>query len=191
MTKLPAGETIQAHIDRAVSDDDDDVPLFEPPLPPSPNADGTPRCFDDIKFAFHYGHPITEAERAYFSAALDFKPAEDKADCAKCADRAARQRAFAKKATPKAIAARKAKAQEWNDPTKLAAIQIWNEKGRLTCPHTIKSLRHRGQYPNVNGKELGTETVRKFLAKLRKEVGAIERLSTEKRRVSFPFSEHV
>lgn len=168
MTKLPAGETPQTRIDRAVSDDDD-TPIFEPPLPSPPNADGTPRCFDDIKLAIQYNQPITETERAYFSAALDFKPAEDKTDCAKCADRAARQREFVKKATPKAIAARKAKAQEWSDPTKLAAIQIWNEKGRLSCPHTIKSLRHRGQYPKVNGKELRTETVRKFLVKLRKE----------------------
>lgn len=168
MTKLPAGETLQAHIDRAVSNDDD-VPLFEPPLPPPPNADGTPRCFDDIKFAFHYGHPVTEAERAYFSAALDFKPAEDKTDCAKCADRAARQREFVKKATIKAIAARQAKAQNWQNNTKLAAIHIWNEKGRISCAHTIKSLRRREQYPKVNGKELSTETVRKFLAELRED----------------------
>lgn len=140
----------------------DDEPVFDPPALPSPNADGALRSLDDIERALRCGQPVTERERRYFFAALDFAP------CATCAAREALQSVSIKKATGESIAARRARAREWKDTLAPAAIKLWQERGRLSCRDTIRFLQKRGQCPEG----LSARTVRRFLAELRRELAA-------------------
>lgn len=149
--------------------DAEEAAIPPPPDPPPPHADGTLRAYDDIYRALWAGSAVTEAERRYFFAVLEFSNRTARSsDIAQC-------RAAGKKSG----AARREKAKErWQDAVEAMAERVLAKHPSRSSQFVLDRVKN--DYPSVT-EGVADATVRKFIGKLRRQLLAANTRSTPER----------